>query len=752
MEYLAKSKPIQTVKEHTDDLLSLWKKFLRLYGAQFSKEEKAFIELAAFYHDLGKLNALFQYKIHKAAGRVYEEYVPSGDEEIPHGFLSAAYMNPEELEEQHGEDIDVVVTAIYNHHTRADFYTESDFGRYIDRYLPESYSYDKARVFYKNTDYLDLGYLITEFTNNASNQGSMTKAEAHAKWLKYIVVKGMLNKLDYAASGKNHAQIEIEPLPKGTLTNVIQNQWKVLRPVQDYMLHRKDKNLVVRAATGSGKTEAALFWLDGSKAFYTLPLKVSINAIYERISGKQSHQYQYDEDKITLLHSDLLAYYFSKQDTGHAAMEDPLVRREKAKLLAYPLTICTVDQLFWFVFKAMGSEIVPATLKYSKVIIDEIQMYSAEILAYIIYGLKIIHALGGKFAIITATFPPVLQHFLTQQEIPFEMPETPFQGEYDKRHKIAFIEAADFDDEKILEDAQDKKVLVLCNTVGKAQAVYERLKDRIDYVKLLHSRFTRKDRKQLENEIMEFSDSDETGIWISTQIVEASLDIDFDVLFTEMCPADSLLQRMGRCYRKRNYRGLSPNVYIYNTGNGLGRVYPYRDIYQFSVDDLQKYNNRYFLETEKFAYVNAVYDIARVKDTEYYKKIEACLKTLHDLSPSTIDAETAHQQFRNIQSVTVLPDKFYQNDDVQNYIEIIKEKKKYDIKTRMKAENDLLQYTLSLNANLLKAPKSKGAIDQYPIEQIKWLGIHRCRRLYDFTDLSGQGLCLEKEDKADQYF
>ncbi len=756
MAYIAKSNPIQTVKEHTEELLLLWEKFLKSYGDKFSKQEKEFIYLAAFYHDLGKLNALFQYKIHKAIGRKYEGAVPKADEEeIPHGFLSAAYMNMEELEKIYGEDIEIVVTTIYNHHTRTDSYTEGAFGRYIDRYLPDSYAYDTKQTFCKNTDYLDLGYLITAFTNNQRNKANMTTEGAHDKWLKYIVVKGMLNKLDYAASGRNLDQVEMEPLTAGVLTKVIQEQWKVIRPVQDYMMHRKDENLVVLAATGSGKTEAALFWLDGSKAFYTLPLKVSINAIYERISGREDHQYHYDEDKITLLHSDLLAYYFAKQEADQEdfTIEDPLIRKEKAKLLAYPLTICTVDQLFWFVFKAMGSEIVPATLKYSKVIIDEIQMYSAEILACIIYGLKIITQLGGRFAIITATFPPVLRHFLVQQNIDFRIPESPFRGEYDKRHKIQFIEAEDFDYEKIINEAQNKKVLVLCNTVGKAQSVYDKLKDQNEYVKLLHSRFIRQDRKLLEEEIMKFSNSDETGIWISTQIVEASLDIDFDVLFTEMCPADSLLQRMGRCYRKRNYDGLTPNVYIYNTKNGCGanNVYQYVDIYQYSVDDLQKYNNNYFLETEKFEYINAVYDTARLKETSYYKKIEECLKTLQDLPPSTIDAETAHQQFRNIQSITVLPEKFYQTDSVQDYIKIIKDKKQYDIKTRIKAENDLLQYTISLNANLLKSKKGRGAIDQYPIEAIKWLGIHRCTRVYDFDDLSGSGLCLEKEDESENF-
>lgn len=57
-----------------------------------------------------------------------------------------------------------------------------------------------------------------------------------------------------------------------------------LRPAQEYMKANSDKNVVMIAPTGSGKTEAALLWLNGDKGFYTLPLRVSANAIYERLN------------------------------------------------------------------------------------------------------------------------------------------------------------------------------------------------------------------------------------------------------------------------------------------------------------------------------------------------------------------------------------------------------------------------------------------------------------------------------------
>src|SRR5690625_940931 len=60
-----------------------------------------------------------------------------------------------------------------------------------------------------------------------------------------------------------------------------------------------------------------------------------------------------------------------------------------------------------------------------------------------------------------------------------------------------------------------------------------------------------------------FEESDQYGIWVTTQLVEASIDIDFDVLFTELSMIDSLLQRFGRCYRKRKLDHDMPNIYIY---------------------------------------------------------------------------------------------------------------------------------------------------------------------------------------------
>ena len=108
-------------------------------------------------------------------------------------------------------------------------------------------------------------------------------------------------------------------------------------------------------------------------------------------------------------------------------------------------------------------------------------------------------------------------------------------------------------------------MLVICNTVKKAQQLYKEIKQKIpeeeisgvkNNVNLLHSSFIKKDRTKKEEAILNLGKGEnetEYGLWICTQVVEASLDIDFDILITELSDLNGLFQRMGRCYRKREY-------------------------------------------------------------------------------------------------------------------------------------------------------------------------------------------------------
>jgi CRISPR-associated endonuclease/helicase Cas3 len=728
--FLAKSNPPESIQQHTQKLLEAFELLLQYYESNFSPVECGIIRLAAKYHDFGKANFFFQNKLLEMINEqpLNNPEISLGyqkQKEIPHGYLSPAFLPLEEIRHQYdGIWVFSLINAIFYHHTR-EIFPDSDICNVIDfDLIPRLGNEFKIQKKYLS---------ICAKKENPPNL---------VEWEHYAIIKGTLNRLDYAASSGGELLIELDPHQNEKkidqyIEEKIAERWK-LRDVQIYMKNNRDKNLVVIASTGIGKTEAALLWGGDSKLFYTLPLKVSINAIYRRISDIKNG---YGWKNCTLLHSDALSFLLKEETETET---DPLIKYQRARFFAYPLTVCTVDQLFTFVYRYLGSEIIPSVLKYSKVVVDEIQSYSPDIVARLLFGLKVITDLGGKFAIITATFPPILKVFLHNQGIPCEFSE-PFLLQQ-QRHWIEYFKK-DFDDDEIALEGTQKKVLVLCNTVKKACEMYNRIREITNFpVHLLHSRFQKRHRDLLENAIQVFSqEEDAIGIWISTQIVEASLDIDFDILFTEMCPADNLLQRLGRCYRKRDYEGKKPNVLIYDTGSGVGTVYPDKDIYNFSVDYLQEYCGRIFTEQDKQNYIEKVYSIESLRPTNYFRKITMELNTLQQIPFAYFSKDEAKEKFRGIISYSVIPEEQY-NDLLKNgERDVLLSKlhnRKLDEKERAKAKEKLMSYTIAVDSRYLNF------IDKTPIDQMNQ--IFRINLAYDFHEdsLSGIGLM----DKQGQNF
>ena len=115
---------------------------------------------------------------------------------------------------------------------------------------------------------------------------------------------------------------------------------------------------------------------------------------------------------------------------------------------------------------------------------------------------------------------------------------------------------------------QEGRSLVLVNTIGRAQTMYESLRERLcggesgPQLVLLHSRFFRGDRRRKEQVLRSVFGRGNKGpaILVATQVVEAGLDVSCDHLHTELCPMNSLVQRGGRCAR---FPGEVGTVHVY---------------------------------------------------------------------------------------------------------------------------------------------------------------------------------------------
>ena len=689
-----------SIKEHTQMVLNSYHELLKLKNKYFNDELNKMIETSIKYHDIGKVNTIFQEKMR----RHYNS------NEIPHGYLSALTIRLKDLDPAIKEfkHFKTIINAVYYHHRRS-IYNEKEIENFAKNH------FEKQLEYYLESQYPGVRYdnLNRIYTRDLSSP--ITKLE---EWIEFVIVKGILNRCDWSASGNLAIEIEAEQSMKDNILKRFD-----LNSVQKFMMENYNENVAIVASTGAGKTEAALLWLNDEKGFFTLPMKVSANAIYQRI--KEHYLLPIDnQNKVAILHGDCYKLY-----------DNDLANYHNARNLAYPLTVCTIDQIFKFAYKALGTEHLLATLKYSKVIIDELQAYSPDMLATIITALKYIHKIGGKFAIITATLPQFILDELSTCNIKYKR----FIGNIDNRHKIMIHEDDMLNDlDNILEDAKTKKALVICNTVNSAQKLYIKLLelDSNTEIHLLHSRYTKKHRQILEDDVIEFSKSNRTGICISTQIVEASLDIDFDVLYTYLSSIDSLIQRMGRVYRKRENSNQLVNVHIYTFKDGIGCVYD-KIIYERTLDVLKDYHNQMFLEEEKIKCMDEVYDRKELEKTKYMKIYNEKMEYLSNLTALQVEKSEVDNKFRNINSIFILPERFYNLKEVEKLIDCIKSDENKTTK-RYELLNNLIDYCIPYT--IYKPLKSSGYIDIKSC--IKGESIHRARCKYDFDDKIHKGIGL----------
>lgn len=678
MPVYAKSKPPETIEDHNSKLLENYEKLKGFFDPEKVNKYNEVIRKILYYHDLGKLNHKFQNKL-KLTPKVIIPELKDLDE-IPHEWLSLAFVSKEDKRHFHtfsSDGIrfaDLVQYCIAFHHTRTKVFDKEALERAISLDLE------------KNKGMLGINYPLTYDYDILKDIKQKIDSQANFKnYFELLVfLKGILHKCDYTAS----ADIEPENSYLGNYESdfnnwLSQRGWK-LKPFQKDAKRLSDKNIALIASTGAGKTEYSMNWINGQKAFYLLGLRTAVNEMHRRFKNIFG-------DNAALLHGEI-SYIFEQADTDESYIE----RIETARKLCSPITVATADQLVTAVFKYNGFELPYLTASYSKIVVDEIQSFSPDSIAAIMVFLKEIHRLGGKFLLMTATLPPFIKDELKElQDVEFPEPELPST----KRHRIAVYSEpiAAPSSLSIIESEfmVGKKILIVCNTVKKAQDMYDLLQDH--NTALIHSRFILKDRQKKENKeygIMAINNSDHPAvIWIATQVVEASLDLDFDVLFTECSPIDSLLQRFGRCWRKRKeeYADNKPNIYIFKAEHT--QVYDRELLDRTYSLLLARYNGSIMDETDKQCAIAMVFK--DIEKTKYYDKYRRN-KELLELGFRAESRGEAEQLFRNIAfNYCVIPRPVYveKEKDINALIKVI-DNKDAEKMQRIQAKSELKAFTV----------------------------------------------------------
>lgn len=327
------------------------------------------------------------------------------------------------------------------------------------------------------------------------------------------------------------------------------------------------KHSLVVACTGAGKTDF-LFRRCNSRVFYTLPFQASINAMFKRVAKDlEKDNPNFD---IRVLHA------ASSVIVKHETEEED---KKLQSLIGSSIKILTPHQLASLVFGLRGYESLILDLKGSDIIIDEIHTYSGVSQAIVLKLIEILKSIDCGIHIGTATMPSVLYNkilnLLGSDVLEVVLPT--HELEKFNRHKTFKISSFENSIPIIIKALSlNQKVLIVMNRVANAQKVFDELSDlfpEIDKL-LLHSRFKRGDRNKKEKELIglddfgeslnQFNTSKEACIVVSTQIVEVSLDISFDLMITECAPLDALAQRFGRINRKRTLAtiGKTKDVFV----------------------------------------------------------------------------------------------------------------------------------------------------------------------------------------------
>jgi len=673
-DILAKSNPKETLTQHTDAVLEIWGQLRERYSEIITDQDfwrDSFY--AVLFHDFGKICSNFQETIRG-------ERAFGDDERVRHEFFSGMFLFGNDYKYYLENPLPLI--AVFSHHKA---FNDDGFNKHIEqnKILKHSidpvvidefliYAKNKASEYkisplsieekfklYINQAYKTLvTHYRTRFYTHLKGKGVLNQQNRKD----YIFYKAVLNISDWTGSGhlklENGVPYSEEYLAKKIIKKLLKDGKNEIAQNFSFKEFQTKSNItsnvIAIAPTGSGKTEAALLWAsnkkDWQRIIYLLPTRVTSNAIFDRLGEYFGYK------NVALIHSTARLYQKEQIDNEY---DQKKYFRDKS--FFKNINVCTVDQILTQGFNLGFWEVKTFHMLNAKVIIDEIHLYSPYTLGLIISSIKYLKdEFNARFYIMTATMPSKLLKLLKEtlgdvDIIKDEELLNEARNQFEVREET-IDELIDEIEEAILDG---KKTLVVVNSVDKAIDLYEKLKETADQVEkpsiCYHSRFINEHRSKKEKDIFVLDKADNGGILIATQVVEVSLDIDFDILFTENAPIDAIIQRAGRVNRKRKKK--DSKVVIAKHFDISEKIYEELSILNNTIQEFHKRDGKSLTEKELTEMVDLVYADMNVKENPRFKEglnkyldIQSKYNWIKDL---TTDADVFTRE--NLDRATVIP-------------------------------------------------------------------------------------------------
>ena len=600
------------------------------------------IFFSAYFHDIGKATQEFQ------------STIINGTKSYHSLYSASALANIEDFEFVEEDDvyINLLLIIVLTHHTLLSdkgrgmtdvsfhFLNNANvfFGAYKKNY--QNYLKKTCKYRFKFEIFNDMRIEI----NDIENDLKYIKQNQKLRTI-YSYVSGILNLADWLASARFSGalpNIIFKEMPSKN-TFIEKLCFDRLRKFQE-KLSKLNKSILIEIPTGEGKTEGSLLWAinnlynEHSKIIYTLPTQVTSNKLYERVLNL------FGKENCGLIHSSAKIYLEKKYEKENGEIDNSFKNDFLlSKSFNKPVTVSTIDSLLKYFINIGRFNIATKNFLNSVVIIDEVHSYDFKLMGFLKRFLELCDELDIKVCLMSASIPNKLKELLGIQNYPLLTQKDLFEK---KANEIIKKELYLDDDLDFIYDKfqNGKNVLIIRNTIKSATTIYNELKKFNNINKsniiLYHSTFKKRDRVKKEELIFEKLDAKKPFILVATQIVEISLDIDFDILFTDNAPIDALIQRFGRVNRKKLIEKKG-EIYIYQNKN----IKPYKNEYLLNLT-FQTIKNGYYKLNKYVEWLNIVYDRLfdddiQVKNTitrlfdDAYLKYNDTLKKLHGIEKSS---------------------------------------------------------------------------------------------------------------------